>query len=313
MEILNKILTLANKHSARFVSLNFVDFFGRLRHIDSIATNLNSENSLVMAGDKKFKFIEDKYFFDPFRSHPTIFCFCEEFLNMSSPRTSAKYFIEKLGVLDMISCECEINFLVYPKNNPILSNEDKSLSYDELDKEVNLRTEIIDILENIGIKTTYHCDGSKISECIIGIKAENYLEIADNILITKYVIMNVAESYGQNVIFTSEFDNNNRVALTLYLNFSNIKGNIVNSLFTLIEGNLQHEIIDNNIIVKLNKKYCRIEIFIKNVEINPYIIFTALILNANNRSNELAEIFSNEIMDSYTLESKKYKERIKTI
>ena len=71
MDIINRIITLANKYSARFISVRFIDLVGKLHQIDVIATNLNIIQNFIIIGSKKFKVIEDKYFFDPFRRRKT--------------------------------------------------------------------------------------------------------------------------------------------------------------------------------------------------------------------------------------------------
>ena len=48
MDIINKILTLANKYSARFISVRFIDLVGKLQQIDVIATNLNIIQNFII-------------------------------------------------------------------------------------------------------------------------------------------------------------------------------------------------------------------------------------------------------------------------
>jgi hypothetical protein len=324
MEVINKILTLANQCSARFLSLRFIDITGRLQQLDVIVTNLKITKDFVIVGNKKLKFIEDKYFFDPFRSHPTIFCLCEDLSNefecradvedliansdiIPFPKTnhhhvalasgplaklchrsysssalatcsSGSNLVLENGIINNISCECKIDFLVERQDKKhLLLDEDISL--EPLDQLINLRSEIIDTIENIGIKTTYHCDGSKPSQCIIGVESDNILDMADNIIIIKYIIKNVAHSYGKHVIFTRD----KGVPLSVYLNLSNYSKDVAVYFCASISKNLDKAKPLNNVIigdciaVKLNKDCNIIKLSIKTAEINPYKVLATLI------------------------------------
>lgn len=270
MEVINKILTLANQYSARFLSLAFVDIEGRLQQRNVIITNLNIIKDIAVIENKKLKLIEDKYFFDPFRSHPTIFCLCQDLGDEFDYRANVEYCVTNSKVINNIPCEGKIDFLVNCQNkNPLPSYE--YIESEPLDKLVNLRSEILEILENIGITTTYHYNGLEPSRCFIGIKANNFLDIADNIILTKYIIKNVAQSYGKYVTFTR----NDEVPISIYLNLSSSNKQEAQSVVTSI---FKNTILGDYAKVKMHEDYNIIKLLIKKAEINPYILLTDLII-----------------------------------
>jgi glutamine synthetase len=263
MEIIDKILDLAKQYSARFLSLGFVDITGKLQQRNVIITSLNITKDIALIEDKKLKLIEDKFFFDPFRSHPTIFCFCQDLSSEFDYRSNAKYSIDS-ALINHIPCEGKLNFLLHCQNKNLLPAYEYVES-EPLDKLVNLRSEIMDILDNIGIKTTYHYNGSDLCQCLIGMKANNLLDMADNIILAKYIIKNVAQSYGKYVTFTR----NGEVPISIYLDLSSSNKEEAQSAVRAICKNTA---IGDYAEIKIDEDYNIIKLLIKNAEVNPYIL-----------------------------------------
>jgi hypothetical protein len=214
-----KLLKLIKDNKARFISLKYVDITGQLQQVDVIAEKLLILDELIIVHNIKLQPIEDKYFFDPFRSSPTIFCLCKNLSNQSNqaePRLLAEEYILANDYLQNIELELVINFLINDKNAPLnapLSDTNaEATNYrnqvEPCDKLANLRAEIIDNLERIGIVTIFHCHAREVSSCSVAIKSKNFLDMADNYIIAKFIIMNVAESYGKIAYFSNKLVDN---------------------------------------------------------------------------------------------------------
>ncbi len=215
MSAIINLLKLIKDNDAKFVSLKYVNIIGKLQQIDFASQNLVIIDDCIIIGNIKLKPIEDKCFFDPFRSSPTIFCLCENLAVESDPRILVKKSINDHQFLENIKLELAINFFVFDKKDSFLVLSEQSTNcqncqnqVEPYDKLANLRAEIVEILEKIGISTVYHCHASKYCSCSIIIKAKNFLDMADNYFIASFIIMNVVESYGKLAYFSKQLANN---------------------------------------------------------------------------------------------------------
>lgn len=212
MSNIAKLLKLIQANKARFISLKYIDVTGKLHQIDVAVERLLILDELIIIHNIKLQPIEDKYFFDPFRSSPTIFCLCKNLSDQSQPRLLAEEYISVNDALQNIELELVINFLINDKNEPSTNTGSEMANYqnqvEPYDKLANLRAEIIDNLEKIGIVTIFHCHARKVSSCSIALKSKNFLDMADNYIIAKFIIINVAESYGKLAYFTNQLTDN---------------------------------------------------------------------------------------------------------
>lgn len=214
MQEIEKINQFAEKHDIRFISCKFVDQGGKLLQIDVNRTNIRIDSKgYILVKDYQLEPIPNKYFIDPFRSIPTIFCLCN--LVSSDYRNVLK------NITGLIAPQKHHQYIVATKffiNNKEghyqideirLKLDDYKYQIDPVDQIANLRSEVADILHQININPVFHHhDFEPLSACI-GIKCLNLLDVADNIPIICYIISNVAESYGKAVDFTLMTHNQN--------------------------------------------------------------------------------------------------------
>ncbi len=213
-------LKIIEDNKSEFVSFKYIDENGNLKQIDSFARNLNrinepnihksgiipskpkinlpNLNSFICNNEIKLKPINDKIFTDPFRSFPTTTIFCENIASEYNSRDLANNIITKEKHKFELNLSAEISF--WTSKDP--AQEETIFGSDIIDKYANLRSDIISTLESININTTIHYCGTCPEESIIGIKAKNIIDLADNILITKFIIANIADSYGLKARFT---------------------------------------------------------------------------------------------------------------
>ncbi|MDC0864851.1 hypothetical protein OAP56_02760 [Rickettsiaceae bacterium] len=195
MELSKSEIKFIHEHNADFISLKYLDDNEILKQIDVSTKNLQESNLICGSDIVSLKAIKDKYFFDPFRSHPTVTFFCEKVMNSENARQALIKRIEGHNKKHKNSkIEAKINFEIDNASNN--NSDDNSFASDPVDKYSNLRSEIVNILQNINIKTTNHFHGKSYSECIIGITGNDIADLADNIVITKFIIANVADSYA---------------------------------------------------------------------------------------------------------------------
>ena len=275
-KIAEEINALAQESKAKFISFKFIDSSGQLQQIDSFIANLNFENDAVLLCDLKLKPIANKFFLDPFRSFPTIFCLCE---NLAYDLRS--FFKENLEIKHKqgLALECSIEFTALDKNNN--SKDDNYGSSDFLvdphDKLANLRSEIILALENALICSTHHY-ATGFNRGVIGFKAKDFLELSDNFIVVKYIISNMAESYGKSVDFT--LSSNNKVELEnlvvtaedqeSYQRFTDVitRENSALSKFTSTKFSNNYDSQNNKLVINFD-----------NTKINPYQTFSFFNLN----------------------------------
>ncbi len=246
MNNIEGLLEIIEQYEAKFVSLKYLKSDGELRQVDVAVNGLVIVEDYVVVYNLKLRPIQNRYFLDPFRSLPTIFCLCDNLNDQSSTRGFLNDILQDISLADnylnKFKLELEVNFLVFNKSksqaenlllavNDTIDYQNQVEPYDQL---ANLRTEIIDILEKIGIPTICHYHASKLSSCSIVIKAEDFLRIADCFVITYFIIKNVAESYGKTAFFFKDLTNN------LYLLLPAAEYN--KDLATLIIFNIMHNL-----------------------------------------------------------------------
>jgi len=191
MKLSEKDLKLVKNSDAKFVSFKYLDQKNSLRQIDCLADN-------VM--DLKLDLIPIKSFLDPFRSEVTLTIFCERSDSLAQKiRESHKYSKEDLHF------DLYIHFWL--DQNTEADSHDYSFAADPYDLYSNLRSDIIDTLEKINVKTSCHFHGTHFVESVIAIKANNPLGLIDDYVVAKYIISNVGYAYGKSIIFT---DHNNK-------------------------------------------------------------------------------------------------------
>lgn len=238
---LRGIKDLIRSKKVKFIDLKYSDIFGRLRHITFpvnrfekvVDEGLGFDGSSlpgfkpVIASDMVLLPDLTTGFIDPVHKQPTLSFFAEIY----DPATGKRYerdprFILKqaeLKVKKELNCnkvlfQPEFEFYIFDRVE-IIAN--KNLNYARLeteelqwedktgyhlappfDRSADLRSEIINILESVGIVAKYHHhEGGRFSQVEIETTFAPALTAADQILLVKYVVKNLAMSLGKSATF----------------------------------------------------------------------------------------------------------------
>ena len=280
MKLSKDDIEIAKQNKSQFVSLKYLGDDGKLKQIDISINNIDEALSLVDNNEINLKTIKNKSFIDPFRSFPTTSFLCE---NIASKHNMRQLLIELSPTTSIAnkSLAAEISFFVEGED---LSNNYK-FAADQVDPNANLRSDIINTLENINIKTGIYFHGSNGGESVITIKGEDIIDLSDNILIAKFIIANVTDSYGLKAKFIEPNNRASNINLLIQGTQTNIE-----ELPNIIEKNIkQIDLLakNNNFsILKLKKTYlyvtntsnimCKISLVCED-SFDPYITFAALL------------------------------------
>jgi len=245
MKLSEHDIELVRKHKAKFASFKYLGEDGFLKQIDVSTSAFVGNNILFAANDLNLHPIKSKAFIDPFRSLLTTSFYCENHSHAMNPRKTAERIYNSATHPSFNEYFAQISFWVVDKSSGDdvsayattqdtleieLGKESNSLAYiaDPMDRHANLRADIISTLETIGIESTYHYHGKTNNESVIGIKGKTVIDLADNIVITKFIIANVAASYGICINFTF----NKNINLSLFLKSQNTEINAVYAALT---------------------------------------------------------------------------------
>ncbi|MCC8417132.1 MAG: lengsin [Rickettsia endosymbiont of Bryobia graminum] len=253
MSSIDNLLKIVESKAAKFISFKYFDKNGKFQQIDVAVTSLVILNDFILVNNIKLRPIDNRYFIDPFRSYSTLFCLCDNLNNLHNPRIFLKDLIAN-NDWHTISLELSINFLILNREEKLENYKDQEINcqnqVEPIDQLANLRAEIIGILEAISIPTVSHFHASKNSSCSIVIKAENFLDLADYLVISSFIIKNVAESYGKSVWYINELNNQ------LLLLFPGVNYNKELAI-SLISGIMHLSSGDNNSNIFVAKKPAR--------------------------------------------------------
>ncbi|MCP5370046.1 MAG: hypothetical protein H6909_05110 [Rickettsiaceae bacterium] len=204
MNNLKSIQDLIEVTNCRFVSLKYLGEKGEIQQID-VPANLILENSEYIIADLDIDLRDSKAFMDPFRSMPTITVFCHK----RSIRNLAREKLYELSgsTTHYVDFRASISFWII--NNELQKNDFSPMQADPFDLYANLRSEIMSIADEIKIDILSHHYGSSSGESVINISAQNMLKLADDILVTKFIISNCAASYNFMSFFTTPDHKNN--------------------------------------------------------------------------------------------------------
>lgn len=206
--------SLVQKHKTKFVSFKYLGNDGFLKQIDFSARTIENGNFFATS-DLNLHPIKSKAFIDPFRSELTTSFYCENHdASTNNPRAVAGKIHNSANYPIFNEYFAQISFWVLDE-----ASEDNGFSRiaDPIDQHANLRADIISTLESIGIEPTYHHHGKRNNESVIGVKGKNVIDLADNIVISKFVIANVSASYGICISFSF----NENINLNLFLKSEN--------------------------------------------------------------------------------------------
>ncbi len=209
MKLSEDDIDLVQKHKAKFASFKYLGDDGFLKQIDVSASALK-KSIFFAASDLNLHPIKSKAFIDPFRSELTTSFYCENHCSTMNPRTVAEKIHDSANYPLFNEYFAQISFWVVDETS---GDNDLSCIADPIDQHANLRADIISTLESIGIESTYHHHGKRNNESVIGIRSKTVIDLADNIIIAKFVIANVSASYGICISFSF----NENINLNLFL------------------------------------------------------------------------------------------------
>lgn len=290
MSAIDNLLKFIERNEAKFISLKYYDKDIGLKQVDVAAKSLVIIDDFISVNNLKLQPIDNRYFVDPFRSYRTIFCLCDNITNESNSRILLKNIILARDDFQTINFELAVNFLISDRQEKPKNSEDHDRDYqnqvEPLDQLANLRAEIIEILETIPISTICHFHANKKSSCSIVIKAENFIDLADYLVITNYVITNVAESYGKLAYFTNELNNsllllfpeskyNKELAISI---ISSIMTGLGNNEINIFVNNLTKQNITENYYSYNITKNCHTVSLSLNHNYNIYLVASYLLI-----------------------------------
>jgi|GEM_PF-5220948 len=287
-KLAREINALAHESNAKFISFKFIDSSGQLQQIDSLISNLQFKDDTVLIHDLTLIPIANKFFLDPFRSFPTIFCLCENLAY--STRT---YFSENLEIEHQQGSilECSLEFTALNKNNNSMDGNDHgscNFAVEPQDALANLRTEVVLACENAGIDTCYHYATGSVKS-VVGFKARDFLELADNYIIAKYIIANTAESYGKSAEFMYSSNNNQVINSVNKESFQKFTNTVIQEYSASIKSAMpkfssNYDSLNNRLVINFD-----------NSKINPYQTFSFFNLN-NYKTDIIAKEFLNKMI-----------------
>ncbi|MDG1436423.1 MAG: hypothetical protein P8P83_01370 [Rickettsiaceae bacterium] len=234
MKLSRNELEIVNNNESQFISFKYLGDDGLLKQIDCSAKSLEENFPFANLKEISLQTIENKNFVDPFRSFSTTTFFCE---NLSSKHNSRQRLTallsnnKELKNLESIDFATEISFWIDGQSSSI----DQKFTTDPVDKFANLRSDIVATLERVNIKTGLHFHGKNSGESVITIQGNSIVDLSDNLLISKFIIANVADSYGFHAEFTPPNNDTSNIALLVKGTDHNIE-----NISALIERNLNN-------------------------------------------------------------------------
>ncbi len=282
MYLTNENLTFVKKNESLFVSLKYLDLQGKLNQLDSSSKNIladSNNHGFEVSKNICLLPISSKGFYDPFRAMPTTSFLCVNIADDLNIRKYASKLVYDFSANMVATFEAELKFWI---DSPVAENHFWKI--DPFDHYSNLRSDILDALEKIDIKTTIHMPGNKNGECIVGFQGKNIIDLADNFVLAKFVIDNVAANYGQKVLFNKDKEQNLKLVLLCNDNDGQVFLNsfIANHSLILEYNNLlQMNNLDSKSLLKrkLFNDDCKLQIKLTTGDnFIPYINFAFIVL-----------------------------------
>lgn len=301
MQLSEAEIELARQNKSQFISLKYLDEDGLLKQVDTAFYNLEEEKLFFFNNEINLKPIDTKGFIDPFRSFPTTSFFCENIASKYNARKLSAKLLSKVAESFTPVLNAELSFWVATDED----QNDYTLIADPIDIHANLRSDIIATLEKINIKTTSHYHGITPAESVIGVRGNDIVDLADNIIIAKFIIANIADSYGLkaqfffqplsnlSLVITGSKDDINKICSLIQENvelsslFAKNNRNIYG--FELNKLHNYKTTIPNTTILRISLLCCNLFI--------PYLALAGLLLYNVDRkflNNEILQYFSNK-------------------
>lgn len=214
MQLLKNDIEFIKNNKLQFISFKYLGDNGCIQQIDIASNNIEQIDTFLDRSECVLKPIDGKKFIDPFRSFPTASFFCENIASKNNYRQLAIKLFNEAQQTTISSLMAEISFWIID-DSCATKNNDGAYS---IDKHANLRSDIVATLEGINIKTGSCCQDSYSGASIISVKGKNIIDLSDNLIITKFIIANMADSYGLRAKFKYPDNNISNIALLLSTN-----------------------------------------------------------------------------------------------
>ncbi|MGC0371684.1 MAG: hypothetical protein DGJ47_000383 [Rickettsiaceae bacterium] len=193
---IKRITDLVAENKCKFISLKYLGNDGALQQLDIPSSQLLLEEEFKN-NYSEFEVLDQHVFLDPFRSLPTLTAFC--YHHSSS--------VAKLRDLqDLEGAVADISFWVMEHHAE--GYVAKKNQVDPFDIYSNFRADIALILEQIGIKVISHYHGKTRGELIIKISSKGLLKLADDVVVTRFIINNCSISYNLKITLTKKEETN---------------------------------------------------------------------------------------------------------
>lgn len=191
--------------------------------INGIRINKSQQIALKIKGNILIPDITS-YFVDPFAAQPTMIMIAE-IINSTAisddPRLTLKKAIDYLKstqiaeqsigkakvefyLFDQVKTKLKSNEITLKMDLPIsennIANRESCLSLAPVDSFIDIKAEMLTMLQTVGINSTSHYSYSSNQACL-EFTEDNLINLADNIQKYKYVIKSVAHSYGKTATF----------------------------------------------------------------------------------------------------------------
>ncbi len=300
MYLTNENLTLVKKNESLFVSLKYLDSKGNLNQIDSAAKNILTDphnHGFEVSKNICLLPIDSKGFSDPFRALPTTSFLCVNLADDLNIRKYASKLVYDFLPNMVATFEAELKFWIEPQ-----AEESDLWKVDPFDCYSNLRSDILETLEKIEVKTTIHMPGNKKGECIIGFKGRSIIDLADNFILTRFVTNNIAADYGYRVLFNQDKEPNLKLILVCNNNDGQmfLDNFIANYPFILEYNNLlQMENLNSKSLSKrvLFNEDCKLQVELTTANhFIPYMNFAFVVLGFSENADILTRLKDKEFV-----------------
>ncbi|CAK8163204.1 glutamine synthetase [Candidatus Xenohaliotis californiensis] len=231
-----------NSHEVSFIDLCFTDFDGNLRHKVFSTNSFNLaelDGSNIKCDNLTLSAVLSTGFMNPFTTQRTISFICNTsssnnfdwrsacdlFAKKGMPIGMSDFFYVTLqfSVFDSISFDTKLYNSFYKiecgNNSDMFGNlqcdnnkVNTTAGLAMLDDLFDLRSEIADTAQSIGINVVSHANGDSSSSAIISFKVNGLTLMADHLQLLKLVIVNTVRAYGKSVVFMSGFSKNENCA-----------------------------------------------------------------------------------------------------
>jgi glutamine synthetase len=286
------LIKFLEQNSVKFIDFRFTDLVGKPFSITYDADD-ETINNVKLAPDIKTIFL------DPFCTHSTAVILCDH-----GARAIAKKAYNQIlstGIIDRIESSFKIWFSVFDEvkfnNDPHVKlspvqdylsiKRDNSTGYNNLnsnpDPLFDLRSEILLMMKESSIENPLYHKRVSLFQAVVKVGYSNLMESTDNIQKSKYIIRNVAHSYGKTATFMPNpivQDSSNHLSLSHILlkdnkNLSDIHSNYIGGIMKHIKAINAYT---NPTVNSYRKPFSQFNLSFPDAIANPYLCVAAILM-----------------------------------